>query len=273
MASALSQPHQPAQGRPAQGLYDPRYEHDACGVGFVADLTGERRHDTVSRALTVLRNLDHRGAKGSDPDTGDGAGILTQIPDELFRAVCEFELPAPGHYAAGLVFLPAGPARAAAVAVIERLAAAEGLTVLGWRAVPHDLSHAGAGARAVLPELAQLFVAGLAGEAGLDLDRRAFCLRKRAEHDLERADCYFASLSAADHRVQGHADRPRSWRASTPTWPTRGTSPPWPWCTRGSPPTPSRPGRWPTPTGSWPTTGRSTPSAATATGCGPARRC
>ena len=96
MASALSQPRQPAQ--PArQGLYDPRYEHDACGVGFVADLTGERRHDTVSRALTVLRNLDHRGAKGSDPDTGDGAGILTQIPDELFRAVCEFELPAPGQ--------------------------------------------------------------------------------------------------------------------------------------------------------------------------------
>ncbi|MGH3405663.1 MAG: glutamate synthase large subunit, partial [Streptosporangiaceae bacterium] len=197
----LSQPHQPrpdqprpAQGRPAQGLYDPRHEHDACGVGFVADLTGERRHDTVSRALTVLRNLDHRGAKGSDPDTGDGAGILTQIPDELFRAVCEFELPAPGRYAAGLVFLPAGAAGGGAVAAIERLAAAEGLTILGWRAVPHDLGHCGAGARAVLPELAQLFVAGLAGEAGLDLDRRAFCLRKRAEHE---ADCYFASLSAA----------------------------------------------------------------------------
>ncbi len=191
MASAHSQPYQP------QGLYDPRYEHDACGVGFVADLTGERRHDTVSRALTVLRNLDHRGAKGSDPDTGDGAGLLTQIPDELFRAVCPFELPESGHYAAGLVFLPPAEGRDAAVAAIERLAAQEGLAVLGWRAVPHDLRHCGAGARTVLPELTQLFVAGLAGESGLDLDRRAFCLRKRAEHELSRADCYFASLSSA----------------------------------------------------------------------------
>ncbi|HEX3493294.1 MAG TPA: glutamate synthase subunit alpha, partial [Streptosporangiaceae bacterium] len=198
MASALrrknlSQPHQ------GQGLYDPRYEHDACGVGFVADLTGERRHDTVSRALTVLRNLDHRGAKGSDPDTGDGAGILTQIPHDLFRAVCPFELPERGQYAAGLVFLPVGRDGASqdrdkAVEAIERLAADEGLRVLGWRSVPYDLSHCGAGARAAAPELAQLFVAGSAGESGLDLDRRAFCLRKRAEHE---ADCYFASLSCA----------------------------------------------------------------------------
>src|SRR5450755_2978322 len=126
-------------GSRSQGLYDSSYEHDACGVGFVADLTGDRRHDTVTRALTVLRNLDHRGAKGSDPDTGDGAGILTQIPDELFRSVCAFELPPPGSYAAGLVFLPASEERAAAVAAIERLAAAEGLAVLGWREVPSDL--------------------------------------------------------------------------------------------------------------------------------------
>src|ERR1700691_6659222 len=106
MASASSQP--------GPGLYDSRNEHDACGVGFVADLTGDRRHDTVTRALTVLRNLEHRGAKGSDPDTGDGAGILTQIPDELFRSVCVFELPAQGSYAAGLVFLPDDGQRAAA---------------------------------------------------------------------------------------------------------------------------------------------------------------
>jgi glutamate synthase (NADPH) large chain len=178
----------------SQGLYDSRYEHDACGVGFVADLTGDRRHDTVTRALTVLRNLDHRGAKGSDPDTGDGAGILTQIPDELFRSVCAFELPPPGSYAAGLVFLPASEERAAAVAAIERLAAAEGLAVLGWREVPSDLEFCGAGAREVLPFLTQLFVAGQAGESGIALDRRAFCLRKRAEHE---ADCYFASLSSA----------------------------------------------------------------------------
>src|SRR5271156_542463 len=128
------------------GLYDPRFEHDACGVGFVADLSGRGGHDVVDRALRVLRNLDHRGAKGSDPDTGDGAGILTQLPDELFRSVCEFELPPPGSYAAGLVFLPAGPERDAAVAVIERLAAVEGLAVLGWRVVPSDLEFCGAGA-------------------------------------------------------------------------------------------------------------------------------
>ena len=80
------------------GLYDSGYEHDACGVGLVADLSGRRTHHTVAQALTVLRNLDHRGAKGSDSDTGDGAGILTQMPDALFRASCEFELPALGSY-------------------------------------------------------------------------------------------------------------------------------------------------------------------------------
>ena len=91
----------------AAGLYDPRFEHDACGVGFVADLSGRGGHDVVDRALLVLRHLDHRGAKGSDPDTGDGAGILTQMPDEFFRAACGFALPAAGSYAAGMVFFDA----------------------------------------------------------------------------------------------------------------------------------------------------------------------
>ena len=122
----------PAATPGGHGLYDGRYEHDACGVGFVADLSGRRGHDIVTQALTVLRNLDHRGAKGSDPDTGDGAGILTQIPDAFFRAVCGFELPAPGGYAAGMVFLPADDqGRADAAMVVERLAAEEGLTTLG----------------------------------------------------------------------------------------------------------------------------------------------
>src|SRR5215475_13050087 len=97
----------PGQGRAErQGLYDPANEHDACGVGMVADLAGRRSHDIVVKALTVLRNLDHRGAKGAEPDDGDGAGILTQIPDELFRATVDFELPEPGTYAAGIAFLP-----------------------------------------------------------------------------------------------------------------------------------------------------------------------
>src|SRR6516165_6368847 len=188
----------PAQG---PGLYDSRFEHDACGVGFVADLSGRRTHQTVAQALTVLRNLDHRGAKGSDPDTGDGAGILTQIPDALFRASCAFGLPAAGNYAAGLAFLPTDATECARVqAAVTDLAAQEGLSVLGWRDVPYDDAFCGRGARATMPRLAQLFVAAVKGDgeagggAGLALDRRAFCLRKRIEHV---AGLYLASLSSA----------------------------------------------------------------------------
>ncbi len=177
------------------GLYDSSNEHDACGVGFVADLTGERRHRTVADALTVLRNLDHRGAKGADPESGDGAGIITQMPDALLRARCGFELPPAGSYAAGLAFLPVDPDEAAQqVAAVQRIAAAEGLTVLGWRDVPHNPDFCGNGARTALPRLVQLVVSGLHGESGLDLDRMAYCLRKRIEHDT---GLYLASLASA----------------------------------------------------------------------------
>ncbi len=186
MASALA--------RPGPGLYDPRNEHDACGVGFVADLTGERRHQTVTSALTVLRNLEHRGAKGADPESGDGAGITTQMPDELLRAECEFDLPAAGSYAAGLAFLPARQSRVEVHTAVKRLAADEGLAVLGWRDVPHNTDFCGNGAADVLPELVQLVVSGLGGESGLALDRKAYCLRKRAEHET---GLYLASLSSA----------------------------------------------------------------------------
>src|SRR5262249_17877440 len=136
----------------SQGLYDSRYEHDACGVGFVADLSGRRTRDTVAQALTALRTLDHRGAKGSDPEPGDGAGILPQVPAAFFRAACGFGLPAAGRYAAGMAFLPAGEGAAArAKAAVERIAAAEGLAVLGWREVPHDRSVCGRGSLAVPP--------------------------------------------------------------------------------------------------------------------------
>ncbi len=186
MASALA--------RPGPGLYDPRNEHDACGVGFVADLTGERRHQTVASALTVLRNLEHRGAKGADPESGDGAGIVTQMPDDLLRAECAFDLPALGSYAAGLAFLPARLSRTEVQAAVKRLAADEGLAVLGWREVPHNTDYCGNGAAEVLPELVQLVVSGLDGESGLALDRKAYCLRKRAEHET---GLYLASLSSA----------------------------------------------------------------------------
>jgi len=184
-----------AAHQPTAGLYNAQNEHDACGVGFVADLTGERRHETVASALTVLRNLDHRGAKGADPESGDGAGILTQMPDAVLRSRCEFDLPPAGSYAAGLAFLPPDEAeRAATQAAVARIAAAEGLAVLGWREVPYDPDHCGNEARSVLPWLAQLVVAGLAGESGLALDRRAYCLRKRIEHET---GLYLASLASA----------------------------------------------------------------------------
>ena len=193
---------------PAQGLYDPRYEHDACGVAFVADLSGRASHDILGKALTALRNLDHRGAKGSEPDTGDGAGILTQIPDAFFRPVVDFALPERGAYAVGMSFLPADDGAAArAVSTIERIAGEEGLEVLGWRDVPTDPGFAGPSARRVMPRFRQLFLAPALGEpTGLDLDRRAFCVRKRAEHE---ADVYFPSLSSRTLVYKGMLTAPQ----------------------------------------------------------------
>src|ERR1700733_13964041 len=190
-----------------EGLYDSRFEHDACGVGFVADLSAKGGHDVVANALRVLCNLEHRGAAGADPDTGDGAGILTQIPDAFFRAVTGFPLPEAGGYAVGLAFLPIEDSeRVRVFAQIAGLAADEGLTVLGWRNVPIDPAACGEGAREVLPRLAQLFVAGAAGETGMPLERMAFCLRKRAEHE---ARVYFASLSSRTLVYKGMLSAPQ----------------------------------------------------------------
>ncbi|MGK5639848.1 glutamate synthase large subunit [Streptomyces sp. URMC 126] len=177
-----------------QGMYDPRHEHDACGVGFVATLTGEASHALVEQALTVLRNLEHRGATGSEPDSGDGAGILLQVPDAFLREVVDFALPERGAYAVGIAFLPADGEGDDAVSRIETIAGEEGLTVLGWRAVPVAPELLGSAARATMPEFRQLFVADVDGESrGIALDRKAFVLRKRAERE---AGVYFPSLSA-----------------------------------------------------------------------------
>ncbi len=195
-----------------QGLYDPANEHDACGVAMVADVTGRRSYDIIANALTALRNLDHRGASGSEPDTGDGAGILTQIPDAFFREILadlgwHSELPPEGAYAAGTAFLPVDErARETAVRLIEEIAAEEGLTVLGWRDLPVDASLPGAGARAVMPFFRQLFVSAPGGETGLDLDRAVYPLRKRAEHE---ADVYFASLSSRTIVYKGMLTSPQ----------------------------------------------------------------
>ncbi|MFJ9208963.1 glutamate synthase large subunit [Streptomyces sp. NPDC102264] len=182
----------PMDGRPApQGMYDPRNEHDACGVGFVATLTGVASHALVEQALTVLRNLEHRGATGSEPDSGDGAGILLQIPDAFLREVAGFALPEAGSYAVGIGFLPADDATDA-VSRIETIAAEEGLDVLGWREVPVAPELLGAAARSTMPAFRQLFVVD-GTSTGIALDRKAFLLRKRAERE---AGVYFPSLSA-----------------------------------------------------------------------------
>ena len=180
---------------PAQGLYDPRNEHDACGVAFVATLTGEASHDIVAKGLTALRNLDHRGAVGSEPDSGDGAGILMQIPDAFLRGVVDFELPIVGAYAAGIAFLPTDEAEAdKARQRAEEIADEEQLRVIGWRDVPVTPDILGATARGCMPVFSQLFLEGARGRVtGIALDRLAFCLRKRAEHEV---GIYFPTLSA-----------------------------------------------------------------------------
>ncbi|WP_107772641.1 glutamate synthase large subunit [Nocardioides sediminis] len=187
---------------PPQGLYDPRHEHDACGVAFVATLTGVASHDIVAKALTALRNLDHRGAAGAETNSGDGAGILMQVPDAFLREVVDFDLPAPRSYAVGTAFLPGDEAAVAATRErIEQIAAEEGFTVLGWREVPVDPSSLGATARSVMPSFVQLFVSGAGSRvSGMALERLAFCLRKRAERET---DVYFPSLSSRTLAYKG----------------------------------------------------------------------
>src|SRR4051794_14144534 len=143
-----------------QGLYDPAFEHDACGVSFVVDMKGRRSHDIVQKGITALCHLEHRGAQGAETNTGDGAGILIQIPDRFLRAVVGFDLPLPGAYATGMAFLPQDPSEAdAAAAAIDAIAESEGLMVLGWRPVPVDDSMLGSAARAVEPILRMPFYA------------------------------------------------------------------------------------------------------------------
>ncbi|WIX82967.1 glutamate synthase large subunit [Amycolatopsis carbonis] len=180
------------------GLYDPAYEHDACGVAFVADLAGRRDHQIVAKALVALRNLEHRGARGAEPDTGDGAGLLIQVPDAFFREVVDFTLPEEGAYAVGTAFLPRDEKRRGrAMTTIERIAAEEDMRVVGWREVPVDAAHCGPTAAETRPHFTQLFLAGRRhNRDGLALERSAFCVRKRAEHELVEDDVYFPSLSS-----------------------------------------------------------------------------
>ncbi|MBO0680579.1 glutamate synthase large subunit [Mycolicibacterium sp. S2-37] len=196
----------------AQGLYDPEREKDSCGVAMITDIRGRRSHSIVADGLVALEHLDHRGAAGAETNSGDGAGILLQLPVELFSDVVDFDLPAPtvagcNTYAAGICFLPRDSAeRAEATRQVETIAADEGLDVLGWRVLPTDPVAAGVGVTALgcMPFMAQLFVAApeVDGErpGGIDLDRRVYPLRKRAE---KLADVYFPSLSSRTIAYKG----------------------------------------------------------------------
>ncbi|MCH9729633.1 MAG: glutamate synthase large subunit [Actinomycetia bacterium] len=201
----------------SQGLYDPAFEHDACGVAMVADMHGRRSRDIVDKAITALLNLEHRGAQGAEPNTGDGAGILLQVPDDFLRAVVDFELPEPGSYATGMAFLPQSSRDAAsACEALEQIAETEGLNVLGWRDVPTDDSSLGALARDAMPTFRQVFIAGA---SGMDLERRAYVVRKRAEHELGtkgpgqdgpgRETVYFPSLSGQTFVFKGMLTTPQ----------------------------------------------------------------
>ena len=180
------------------GLYDPRNEHDSCGVSFVANLNGIRSNELVLTGLKALTNMEHRGATGAEPDTGDGAGILLQIPDRFLREVVDFELPAPGAYATGIAFLPADlVACEKAMAAIDATVADVGLRTLGWRDVPVNPDCLGATSRAAMPSFKQLFISDPAGATGIDLDRKAFIARKASQRGLDgEIDTYFSSLSA-----------------------------------------------------------------------------
>ncbi len=196
----------------AQGLYDPENETDSCGVAMIADIQGRRSHSIVADGLVALEHLDHRGAAGAETNSGDGAGILLQLPVELFSEVVDFDLPEPtaegcNTFAAGTCFLPQDPvARADATRRVEALAAEENLQVLGWRSVPVDPDGADVGQTALgcMPYMAQLFVAVPQVDGvrpgGIDLDRRVYPLRKRAE---KSADVYFPSLSSRTIAYKG----------------------------------------------------------------------
>src|SRR5882724_6172936 len=195
------------QGLPVeQGLYDPRNEHDACGIGFVVNIKGEQSHEIILKGLQILINLAHRGACGCDPETGDGAGILIQIPHKFFARECSelgFTLPPPGVYGVGMVFLPVEPSNRLLVeGVLERIAREEGLTVLGWRDTPVNADAIGRIARASQPYIEQIFIRGAAAMTQDELERKLYVVRRRAELEIAASDLpdktffYIPSLSS-----------------------------------------------------------------------------
>src|SRR4051794_34161525 len=177
---------------PAQGLYDPRQEHDACGIGFVAHIKGHKSHDIIVKGIQVLINLTHRGACGCDPETGDGAGVLIQIPHKFFSRECAklgFTLPPPGEYGVGMIFLPVSRhPRLQCEGILERIVREEGLSIIGWRDTPIDADAIGRVARASQPYIEQVFVRHAPGMDQDTLERKLYVVRKRAEVEIAKSD-------------------------------------------------------------------------------------
>lgn len=190
-----------------QGLYDPQFEHDACGIGFVANIKGKQSNEIIHQALTILTNLDHRGGQGSETNTGDGAGILMQIPHKFLSKECEkrnIKLPEQGSYGVGMLFLSPDPAeRKQAEKIIEEIIMEEEQHVIGWRTVPVDNSLLGNSARASQPYIRQIFVEkNNEVNTGMDFERKLYIIRKRAENAIRGAQIpggnyfYFSSFSS-----------------------------------------------------------------------------
>ncbi len=192
---------------PKQGLYDPRFEHDACGMGFVAHIKGRKSHEIVEQALSLLMNMEHRGGQGSEPNSGDGAGIMLQIPHKFFAkeaAKLGFALPEAGQYAVGMTFFPQDDAaRKRHEEILDSIVREEGQTILGWRTVPTDDSKLGISAVKVKPFVRQVFIGKNAGLADdMAFERKLYVIRKRAENAIRYSGMeggesfYFSSLSS-----------------------------------------------------------------------------
>jgi len=270
------------------GLYDPRNEHDSCGVGFVVNIKGRKSHDIIRRGLEILVNLDHRGAVGADPLVGDGAGCLIQTPDALLRHWCEergLTLPPPARYAVAMCFLPREEkARAFAVAHMERFVRVEGQELLAWREVPTDTTGLGKRVVETMPSIVQAIVCASPDIADQDaFERKILAIRKqtlnRVSNLAERhglpglRDFYIPSFSTRTVVYKGLLLAPQIGTFYE-ICATRSACRRWRWCTSASRPTPSRRGGWRTRTGISATTARSTRCAATSTGSRrAARRC
>ena len=185
-----------------QGLYDPANEHDACGVGFVANIKGKPSNDIVRKGLSILQRLEHRGAVGADPKAGDGAGILFQLPHAFFSEVVDFTLPTAGDYAVGMLFMPKDvDAQTNAIKLIETITQQEGQTVIGWRDVPVNNTGLGYSVKPTEPAMKQVFIG--CGDNCSDQDafeRKLFVIRKMIENDIQNntdtvGQIYFTSLS------------------------------------------------------------------------------